>query len=385
MNTKELLNQQFFGNTVGQYMLCGIVLLVGFFLRRLLSRIVSKLIYRLTKKYTAGVSEQQLSALLIKPLSVVLFLVTLFLAFNILDYPTQVSEIDHNEPWLKKIAFRLYQIGVITSMAWVVLRLIDFAELVYRRRAEFKTNVNTRLDAQFIPFAKDFVKVLILIFAFLVILGQVFAVNVTALIGGLGIGGLAVAFAAKESLENLIASFTIFLDRPFQVGELVTVGGITGTVEKIGFRSTRLRTAEKSYVTVPNRSMIDKPLDNLSLRTSRRVNFTLNFSHETTRAQLLAIVAELGEYLRQQPSVVPEEVQIKLAALTQNGRDLSVQFFLQVANYDEYLDVKEQVNYHILEVVEAQGATFASNTTVVHMSPWAGMNPNDAAGSGSII
>ncbi|KAA9331298.1 mechanosensitive ion channel family protein [Hymenobacter busanensis] len=381
MNVQHFLNQRFFGNTVGQFMVCGIVLLLGFLLRRLLSRIVAKLIYRLTKKYTAGVSEQQLNALLIQPLSVVLFLFTLFLAFNVLDYPVRVTDLAHNEPWLKKAAFRLYQMGVIWAMAWVVLRLIDFAELVYRRRAEFTTNVNTRLDAQFIPFAKDFLKVLVLIFAFLVMLGQVFAVNVTALIGGLGIGGLAVAFAAKESLENLIASFTIFLDRPFQVGELVTVGGITGTVEKIGFRSTRLRTAEKSYVTVPNRSMIDKPLDNLSLRTARRVTFTLNFSHDTTREQLLGIATELRQYLLQLPNVVPEEVQIKLAALTQSGRDVSVQYFVQVPTYDEYLDVKEEVNYRILEIVEAHGGTFATNTTVVRMLADPGISSGTSTGS----
>jgi MscS family membrane protein len=124
----------------------------------------------------------------------------------------------------------------------------------------------------------------------MVVLGEVFAVNVTALIGGLGIGGLAVAFAAKESLENLIASFTIFLDQPFGVGDLVQASEVNGTVEKIGFRSTRLRTAEKSYVTVPNKSMIDKPLDNLSLRTARRVGFTLTFEHKTTSAQLHAIL-----------------------------------------------------------------------------------------------
>ncbi|WP_400192673.1 mechanosensitive ion channel family protein [Hymenobacter sp. B81] len=385
MTVPELLNQRFLGNTVGQFMVCGIILLLGFGLRRLLSRFLSGVFYRLTKKYTAGVSQQQLNALLIQPLSVVLFLFTLFLAFNVLDYPVRVTDIGQNEPWIKKVAFRLYQMGVIWAMAWVVLRLIDFAELVYRRRAEFTTNVNTRLDAQFIPFAKDFVKVLVLIFAFLVMLGQVFAVNVTALIGGLGIGGLAVAFAAKESLENLIASFTIFLDRPFQVGDLVNVGGISGTVEKIGFRSTRLRTAEKSYVTVPNRSMIDKPLDNLSLRTSRRVSFTLNFGHETSRAQLLAVASELREDLRQRPAVVPEEVQIKLAALTQTGRDLSVQYFVQVATYDEYLDLKEQVNYRILEIVEAHHATFATNTTVVQMSPWAPTGAADPAGGHPVL
>ncbi|AYA38056.1 mechanosensitive ion channel family protein [Hymenobacter oligotrophus] len=387
MNTKQFLDQQFLGNTVGQYLLCGAILLVGFGLRRLLSRIVSGIFFRIIKRHTAGVSEKELNDFLIQPLSVVLFLFTLFLAFNVLDYPASFThDLDRSEPWPKRLAFAVYQIGVISALAWVVLRLVDFAELVYRRRAELLTSTNTRLDAQFIPFAKDFAKVMILIFAFLVMLGQVFNVNVTALIGGLGIGGLAVAFAAKESLENLIASFTIFLDRPFQVGDLVTVGGITGTVEKVGFRSTRLRTAEKSYVTVPNKSMIDKPLDNLSLRTARRVNFTLNFGHETTREQLLGIAADLRIFLHEHPQILPEEVQIKLAALTQAGRDLSVQYFVQVATYDEYLTVKEAVNYRILEIVEAHEGVFATNTTVVRMVTDPGITSGTGqASDGSII
>ncbi|GAB3827185.1 mechanosensitive ion channel family protein [Hymenobacter jeollabukensis] len=385
MKIQQVLNQHFFGNTLGQYMVSGIILLLGFGLRRLLSRIVSKVFYRVIKRYTAGVTEQELNDLLIQPLSVLLFLFTLFLAFNVLDYPTSVTDdLARSTPWPKKLAFAVYQTGVISALAWVLLRLIDFAELVYRRRAELLTAANTRLDAQFIPFAKDFIKVIILIMAFLVMLAQVFGVNVTALIGGLGIGGLAVAFAAKESLENLIASFTIFLDRPFQVGDLVTVGGITGTVEKVGFRSTRLRTAEKSYVTVPNKSMIDKPLDNLSLRTARRVSFTLNFSHDTTREQLLAIATELHDYLRRHDRVIPEEVQTKLTGLTQTGRDLTVQYFVQVATYDEYLDIKEEVNYRILEIVEAHNGSFATNTTVVRMLADPGISSGTAP-SGSVL
>ena len=385
MKIQQLLNQHFFGNTLGQYLVSGIILLLGLGLRRLMSRIVSKVFYRVIKRYTAGVTEQELNDLLIQPMSVLLFLFTLFLAFNVLDYPADVTDdLARSTPWPKRLAFAVYQVGVISALAWVMLRLIDFAELVYRRRAELLTAAHTRLDAQFIPFAKDFVKVIILILAFLVMLAQVFGVNVTALIGGLGIGGLAVAFAAKESLENLIASFTIFLDRPFQVGDLVTVGGITGTVEKVGFRSTRLRTAEKSYVTVPNKSMIDKPLDNLSLRTARRVSFTLNFSHDTTREQLLAIARELHDYLRGHDRVIPEEVQTKLTGLTQTGRDLTVQYFVQVATYDEYLDVKEDVNYRILEIVEAHGGSFATNTTVVRMLADPGISSGTAP-SGSVL
>ena len=366
MTLTELLNYRFLGNNVAAYLWCVGILLFGYAFKTLLSRLVSHVVFQFIRQKTEGVSETQFQALLIRPLSVVVLFVTIYLAFQVLDYPVRSSELAHNEPWPKVALFRLYQIGIIWGVAWIALRLVDFAVLVFQRRSS--TGVNG-LQAELVPFAKDLTKVLIVILAFLSILGKVFNVNVTALIGGLGIGGLAVAFAAKESLENLIASFTIFLDRPFGVGDLVEVGTVSGTVEKVGFRSTRLRTAEKSYVTVPNKSMIDKPLDNLSLRTARRVSFTLALSHATTSQQLHRIVEE-GKRLIGENPLVTQDIQMQFSALTPAAKELTVQYFVETTNYDEYLRVKEELNYRLVEAVEHAGGHFASTGgTVVQLPP----------------
>ncbi|TGE20652.1 mechanosensitive ion channel family protein [Hymenobacter aquaticus] len=365
MTLHEILNIRFLGNNLGAYLTCLGILLFGYAFKTLLSRLLSKLVFRFIRQRTEGVSELQFQALLIQPVSIVVFLVTVYLAFQVLDYPVRSSELTRNDPWPQVALFRLYQMGIIFGLAWIALRLVDFLELVFRRRAE--TSVS-RLNDQLIPFAKDLLKVLVLTFAFLVMLGRVFGVNVTALIGGLGIGGLAVAFAAKESLENLIASFTIFLDRPFAVGDLVEVGGVTGTVEKVGFRSTRLRTAEKSYVTVPNKSMIDKPLDNLSLRTARRVTFTLALSHATNSEQLRGIVQEAQRVIQEYP-LTSNDVQIKFSALTPAAKEVTVQYFVETTNYEEYLNVKEELNYRLVELVEKHGGSFASTGTTIVQLP----------------
>lgn len=375
MTLQEILRFRFLGNNVGAYLTCLGILLFGYAFKTLLSRLLSKLVYRFIRKRTEGVSELQFQALLIQPVSVVIFLITAYFAFQVLDYPVRSSDIRRNEPWPQVALFRLFQLAVIWGMGWIGLRIIDFLVMVFQRRAEATPS---RLNNQLIPFAKDLLKVLVLTLTFLVMLSKVFGVNVTALIGGLGIGGLAVAFAAKESLENLIASFTIFLDRPFAVGDLVEVGAVTGTVEKVGFRSTRLRTAEKSYVTVPNKAMIDKPLDNLSLRTARRVSFTLALSHATTSQQLHRIVEE-GKKALEENSLVTTEAQIQFAALTPAAKEVTVQYFVETTNYDEYLRVKEELNYRLVEVVEAAGGSFASTGTTVIQLPagghFDGLNP----------
>ncbi|MBF9239257.1 mechanosensitive ion channel family protein [Hymenobacter sp. BT683] len=364
MTLPSFFYYEFQGNTVGQYVGAVLILLVGSAFRRIFSRLLSKLLFSLTKRYTGGVSEEELHGLLIQPLSLLLLVITLQLAGATLTYPHGPNASPTALPWHEVLLLRLLSLAFIVAAVRVVLRLIDFALLVTSRRAALRDATGiTRLDNQFLPFAKDLLKVFFILIAVLVALGHVFGVNVTALVGGLGIGGLAVAFAAKESLENLIASFTIFLDQPFGVGDLVKAGEVNGTVEKIGFRSTRLRTAEKSYLTVPNKSMIDKPLDNLSLRTSRRVGFTLTFDQKTTSAQLHAIIAESIQAMQDHP-LVTQEVQMKFNALTPAGKEVTVQYFVDTTSYDDYLNVKEDLNYRLVEVVEQHGGSFAGAPAV---------------------
>lgn len=369
MSFNEFLQYQLLGNTILNYLLCVGILLLGYMFKTLVSRVLSKIVFRFLRPRTEGVSEAQFQELLIQPIAIIVFLITLYFALNVLDYPVRSSEIGRHEPKFQVLMFRLYQLAIIMSTSWIVLRLIDFAGLVFRRRAEQKPS---RLSDQLIPFAKDLFKVFVMCVAFLVILGKVFSVDVTALIGGLGIGGLAVAFAAKESLENLIASFTIFFDRPFAVGDIVEVGNVSGTIEKVGFRSTRLRTAERTYVTVPNKSMIDKPLDNLSLRTARRVSFTLALSHLTTSDQLRTIIRDAHRTIQGHP-LVQDGSQVQFAALTPAAKEITVHYYVETTDFNEYLAVKQELNYRLVEVVEHNGGSFASaNTTFFRMAEGGG-------------
>jgi MscS family membrane protein len=363
MEIPSFLRREVFGNELFDYLLAVLILGVGVALNRLLSRLASAILFRITKRYTAGVTEQELHDLLIQPLGTLLYLITIYLAFGVLRYPLPPTAVVGIEPWPKVLLLNLFHLGIIATLVWVVVRVVDFMLLVVQRRGDLTATAGVqRLDNQFLPFARDLLKVFVVVIGVLIALGQVFGVNVTALVGGLGIGGLAVAFAAKESLENLLASFTIFLDRPFGVGDLVSAGSVSGTVEKIGFRSTRLRTAEKSYLTVPNKSMIDKPLDNLSLRTSRRVGFTLIFDQKTASSQLQAIIDESVAAIKEHP-LVTQEVQMKFNAITLSGKEVTVQYFVETTSYDEYLDVREKLNYSLIEAAEHHGGAFASTST----------------------
>jgi MscS family membrane protein len=252
---------------------------------------------------------------------------------------------------------------LIVSLTWVTLRLVDFFGLIFKKRAE---RTFSKLDDQLVPFFQDFSKVIVVFISFFVVLGTVFHVNVTKLLAGLGVGGLALAFAAKESLENLLASFTIFLDQPFVVGDQVEVGEISGVVEKIGFRSTRIRTMEKSYVTVPNKLMIDKPLDNLTLRTFRRVKFDVTLTYDTSSEQLKSITADIQQAIEQHPRT-NQDVKIAFYSLSPHSKDIMVQYFIDTMDWNEYIDIKQEINYVIVDIVERHGAQFAFPTTTIHL------------------
>ncbi|CAM3407481.1 mechanosensitive ion channel family protein [Pontibacter korlensis] len=368
MNLEELfrsswLRYEFLDNTVAEYLITAAVLLFGFIFKTLFSRMISGLMYRLGSRLWSEANLPEFRRLLIQPLEILLFLVFLYLAFQVLDYPMEQSDLREGDPFLKTFMFRTYQVFVIVALTWVLLRFIDFVGLVFKYRTE---KTASKLDDQLVPFFKDFTKVLVVVFSFLVILGSVFGVNVTGLVAGLGVGGLAIAFAAKESLENLLASFTIFLDQPFMAGDLVQVGELIGVVEKIGFRSTRIRTLEKSFVTVPNKLMIDKPLDNLTLRTFRRARFDINLTYDTSSEQIRAITRDIQNYVDQHPRT-NEDGRIRFLNLGPHSKDVMVQYFVDTMDWNEFIDIKEEINYKIVEIVEKHGAEFAFPTQTIHL------------------
>jgi MscS family membrane protein len=357
----------FLDNSVAQYLICGSVLLVGLTLRRVISKLLNRIAFRLIHKYVEGVSEEEFRALLVTPVERLLMLLTLYLAFNVLDYPLDPSDFSGKEPKIKALAFHTWQFFAIWSVASVVLRLLDFAALVFLRR----TNAHvSQMDNQLITFSKDALRVLVWFSAAMVIMSTVFSIDVRAFLAGLGIGGLALAFASKETVENLLASFTIFLDRPFTMGELVTVGDVTGTVEKIGFRSTRIRTAEKSYVTLPNKMMIDRPLNNLSRRPARRVRFDLSLTYETSPEQVEAVVQQIEATIQGQEKTVKADTLVRFNALTASAKVLYIEYYVATESYTEYLDVVQAVNYAITRIVARTGASFA-NTLGAELRPGA--------------
>src|SRR5665213_185307 len=353
---EEYANRYFLDNRLTLWFWFLIILLVGIIFKKLISKLITYLLFNFFRKYSTGVGIDKFQFLLIKPFSFFITMLAVYFSFERLHFPDEWNMVSIEHIGLRLILFRSFQVLMTISVTWIVLRFTDFMGDIY--------NYRSTLDAsnskdQLITFVRDFAKILLCIISLIFTLGVIFHINITSLIAGLGIGGLAIALAAKETIENLLGSFTIFIDKPFVQGDLVKVGDVTGNVEGIGFRSTRIRTLDKSFVTIPNKKMIDQGLDNLSLRTTRRANFNLGLTYDTSVDQVKSIVRDIQNLIDTNPQTSNGEARIRFFEFGPNSLNVMVLYFVNTMEYEVYLHVREEINYKIMEIVKNNKAEFA--------------------------
>ena len=362
MDTQFLLTE-ILGNTIQDYTCFVGAVLLGFIFKKLISKYLSHLLFKIVGKKGAEVGIDKFDALLTKPIGFCIMLSIIYLGSSHIEYPSVWNLAPENEVGLKMLINKGFSLIYIYSIFRIFLRLIDYIGLILLKRAE---ETASKMDDQLIPFVLEIIKFVVYVFAIFIILGSVLGVNIIALTTGLGIGGLALAMASKESLENLLGSFTIFLDQPFTVGDIVTVGAVTGAVEKVGFRSTRIRTFDKSLVTVPNKKMIDAELDNLGLRPVRRVKFNIGLTYETAPEQIKAIVTDIQEMINLHEKT-NQDGRVRFQEFGSSSLDIMVMYFVDSPNWEDLINVKEDVNYKIMEIVKKHNSDFAFPSTTVYL------------------
>ncbi|RZK41608.1 MAG: mechanosensitive ion channel family protein [Pedobacter sp.] len=341
----------------------GVIILLGLFFKRIVSRFLSKLLFKLFKKFAEDVRLETFVALLLKPFEFFITVFSLFLAVNQLKHPLGVVVYTYKKAKLVEVFTlgefldKVFLFLIILSVFWIFLRIIDFVAHVLMYKAARSEN---KADDQLVPFLKELFKFIVYFIGFFVLLGYVFEVNALSLITGLGIGGIAIALAAKESLENLIGSFTIFIDKPFTVGDLVKVDGVEGTIEKVGFRSTVLRSTDKTTIVIPNRAMIDGVLENLTRRNYRRVKFNIGLTYETDSETIKRIIYEINNFLDNHPHTSDNTVTFD--SFGDSALHVQVLYLVENIAYNQFLQIKEEVNFKVIELVNQHGSEFAYPT-----------------------
>jgi MscS family membrane protein len=268
------IDQTILSNSLRSYLLVAAILLVTLLIKRLISRFFASMIYTwVDKKNHSDLRKNHVHRLIVPIEQFLLFLVAIIAIYE-LKFP---------EAWnVKLFKLSLQQFldsGVkfmfVLLLIRVSLRTLEFISIILENKARLTKDLS---DDQLVLFFRDFFKVIIYIIGILLVLRYVFNESIGNLVTSLSIVGAAIALSTRESLENIIASFIIFFDKPFTVGDLVKVSGFTGTIEKIGLRSTRIRTQDKTYISVPNKQMVDSIVDNFSLRSERKIDMDLQLS-----------------------------------------------------------------------------------------------------------
>jgi MscS family membrane protein len=364
----NFLDEMIFDNSIRSYLVILAVILPVLLFRNLLSKGIASLLFIPIKRNWKKVNKKEFVSLTIKPLSWFIIIIIVVFSIEKLNFPLlwhfKIHGITSNE-----ILQKIGTTAIIISFFYFVISLIDFVALLM----EQNTNAEDKSHGQIVLFFRDLLKVFVGIIGLLFVIKAAFNQDIGSLLTGLSIVGAALALAAKESIENLIASFIIFFDKPFFTGDHVKVNNVVGEVEHIGLRSTRIRTLEKTLVTVPNKLMVDTVVDNMSMRNKWRAEIKLTLSEKTTTDALKRLVEEINTTLQnEQKNIV--KYSVVFTDYNKDGITLLIEYFTEVLTKVEFDAVKHRTNFKIMELMEKFKLEMATvqNTSVaqpINISP----------------
>ncbi len=332
---------------IGILMALIIAVVLGYFL----SYVTRKLLRRLAA-YTKWEWDDEVVACMRGPL-VMTYIVVVFVALMpflaLADGP-------------RKFLMTTGKLAVIVAVGWFLIRLVDVAAETILRW--FKDR-DDDMGIAMVPVARKILKTFIV--AVILIMGlQNMGVNVAGLLATLGIGGLAMAMAAKSTLENLLAGITIAFDRPFKMGDFIKVGSISGTVEDLGLRSTRLRTSERTVVTIPNSKIVDDKVENFAVRDKLRILTTFGVQYDTSLEQVLYIIDEFKRYLVEQPAVL-NGFRVRFVGYNASSMDIEVLAYIDSTDFTEFSGIREELYMGLGKIVAASGSEMAFPSQTLYL------------------
>ncbi len=263
---------------------------------------------------------------------------------------------------------------LVLGTAWLTLRSVDVAATFLRHRWQASGRPGA---VGLVPLGRRVAKVFLGAIAVIAVL-QNLGVNVTGILAGLGVGGLAVALAAQKTVENLFGGVTLAADRPVRVGDFCRFGDRVGTIEEIGLRSTRVRTLDRTVVTVPNSEFSALALENFAERDRIWFRTVLGLRYETTADQLRHVLASLTQLLRDDPRVDPDPARVRFVGFGAFSLDLEVFAYIRTRDFGEFLRIREELLLAIMDTVAASGSSFAFPSQTIYTATDDGLDEEKA-------
>lgn len=269
------------------------------------------------------------------------------------------------------VAMVLLKVIFSVVVVWLAYRLTEVMTEWLRKLSE---KTESTLDDQLVPLFSRTLKIIVIVLGVLISI-QNLGVNVLSLLAGLGIGGLAFALAAKDTVANFFGSLMILFDRPFQVGDWIKVNGEEGTVEEIGFRSTRIRTFYNSLVSIPNSEIANTNIDNMGARTFRRTMTTLGVTYDTDPQLLELFLEGIKNIIKANPSSRKDYYHVIFNGFGDSSLEILLYFFFKVPDWNQELLERQNVYLEILRLAKQLGIEFAFPTQTLHLESMPGKAP----------
>lgn len=328
------------------------LLLVGMILDRLLTWLLRGAIERHLAKRMETVDGDQLKHSL-RPMGLLIAALFWWLALFWLGLPPSVLQV------LVLASKFVAAVAAVTA----IYRLIDVVASLLAARAEATQG---KFDDLLVPLFRKSTKVFVTAFG-LVFIAETLKLPIGSIIAGLGVGGLAIALAAQDTVKNFFGSLTVILDRPFAVGDWVQIGDVEGTVHELGFRSTRIRTFYDSIVTVPNANLISATVDNYGLRRYRRWSTKLSITYDTPAERIEAFCEGVRELIRQHPGTRKDYFEVHLNTFESSSLDVLLYVFFAVPDWSAELRARHQLAVDIIRLAENLGVDFAFPTQTLYL------------------
>ena len=331
-----------FGIALYKWIFAFLVLLTFLLLRKVFSYFIVKVLKQVVRRTKTKIDDKLLK-LIVSPARYLFIVFGLWAAINILGLHGDI--IQH---FIKSL--------LIVVVFWTFYNAVNiFRTEIYKFSAKFGKELSQEIGNFFVKT----LKVLIIALSVVAIL-QEWGINVSAFIASLGLGGLAFALAAKDTVANLFGGLTILADKSMKLGDWIKVGSVEGIVEDIGLRTSKIRTFEKSLITVPNSYIANNPIENFSKRQNRRIMMYIGLTYDTPAKSVQNIVKEIRNMLIEHPRIDKNlTLLVYLDEFGDSSLNIFVYTFTDTADWEEYLAIKQDVMFKIMEIVERNGSSFA--------------------------
>ncbi len=337
-----MLATDYFGVPLANILVAVFIFFLVLGLRKLFTKIIIVFLQNLAKVTETYYDDRIISALK-SPIRFVFIIIAIHLFFLLTFSEPEV---------IKNILDTL----LVYTLFWAILSVIEALRgLVYEATAKFNKDLSKEMG--------NFIIVMIKILVGGIGLAgmlMVWGINVTAVVASLGLGGLAFALAAKDTASNLFGSFALLADRSIRIGEWIKVDGVEGVVEDVGMRTTKIRSFQKSLITVPNSIVANSPIENFSRRGIRRIKMHIGLTYGTSSDQIMQIIQDIKSLLQSHEGISQKDsLMVNFDSFGDSSLNIFIYTFTHTANWAKYLDIREDIHIQIMSIVEKNGSGFA--------------------------